>query len=412
MEIILITGNGFDLHFGLPTKYKHFIEISKHLIENSVNLSLKERFTFDEIYLKCDNYKDINDTYNSFEFNSEELKAYANELKNNLWFKHFSKKNEIDTWIDFENEISVIIEKLVNTIIIYNENSKELDSKEYFDIEKINNDIHALSILETFDFFDDYDEGCINSIFFHKVEYKDGMYLTEISLEKVFDKLRVELGDFKKVFKKYFEIFVIPLYNNLKNKEIIDIRFDKHFTFNYTPTFEIFFGRINTEYLHGSILKSKDIVLGVNEIFNNLNISKKILSPFTKYYQKLVNDTDYKFLHTFNKDAYKRYAICFVFWGHSLDISDKNYINEVIDFVSYDKGIWGEKKSIYIVYHDEISKSNLLLNLLNNRGNNDIENLMKSEKLVFVKNDYTLISNKITNFINTNISSADIPKVF
>ena len=35
MSITLITGNGFDLHFGLPTRYADFIQITKNVIEGN-----------------------------------------------------------------------------------------------------------------------------------------------------------------------------------------------------------------------------------------------------------------------------------------------------------------------------------------------------------------------------------------
>jgi archaellum biogenesis ATPase FlaH len=70
----------------------------------------------------------------------------------------------------------------------------------------------------------------------------------------------------------------------------------------------------------------------------------------------------------------------FCFFGHSLDKSDSSYINEVFDFVNE---LNSQSNKIIVVYHNENSKSKLLVNLLSIRGKNDIEDLMKEEVLVF-----------------------------
>lgn len=130
-------------------------------------------------------------------------------------------------------------------------------------------------------------------------------------------------------------------------------------------------------------LENLNIVLGIDDVKNDLKKHK--IFQFTKYFQKLHRNTDYQFLNIFIKeyekgklDALTRKAT-FYFWGHSLDESDENYINEVFYFVS------NTQSMIKIFYHNINSKSNQLRNLLNIIDKNKIEDLMKNGKLTFLE---------------------------
>jgi len=155
---------------------------------------------------------------------------------------------------------------------------------------------------------------------------------------------------------------------------------DKHYTFNYTPTFDKVYKKANkTSFLHGKInSNSNEIVLGINEI-PSTTLDKRYFLPFTKYYQALNSDTDFQFIS--DLDNTEELNFQFFFFGHSLDTSDKDYINEVFDFVNESKS---KIKNIFIVYHNKESKSRLLINLLNIRGKDDIKALSRRKDLIFL----------------------------
>ena len=119
--------------------------------------------------------------------------------------------------------------------------------------------------------------------------------------------LSLQLTQFKKIFNLYFEIFVYPFYEN-STKEIDKNRyenFDKHYTFNYTNTFEKLYSKNNiTDFLHGKIdsIENK-IVLGINEIPKS-NIDNRYFLNFTKYFQKLNINTDFRFIQEYEKKNY------------------------------------------------------------------------------------------------------------
>jgi hypothetical protein len=72
----------------------------------------------------------------------------------------------------------------------------------------------------------------------------------------------------------------------------------------------------------------------------------------------------------------------FFFFGHSLDKSDKDYIKEVFDFMIAKKT---NKNKIVIVYHNEESKSKMLLNLLDILGKEDIVERMRNKNLLLLE---------------------------
>lgn len=109
------------------------------------------------------------------------------------------------------------------------------------------------------------------------------------------------------------------------------------------------------------------------------------LFQFTKYFQKLHKDTNYLFFHKIIEDYKDKYTsgdnYTFYFWGHSLDISDKDYILEVFESLELRK-----ENKIKIFYHDISAKASQLRNLLSViQDKNIIEALMKSKRLQFIE---------------------------
>ncbi len=66
----------------------------------------------------------------------------------------------------------------------------------------------------------------------------------------------------------------------------------------------------------------------------------------------------------------------FIFFGHSLDSSDKDYIDEVFNFVNK---LNTDDNNIIVTYHNENSKKSLLSNLLYIRGKENIVSLMRKK---------------------------------
>ena len=406
MPKILITGNGFDLNLGLPTTYNDFMNILKSIEE-------AEKLDFDTIYSKTSTYNKIRKYFNKFEFDTNKIEKLKQLIKKNKWYNFFKKEYELDTWIDFENRIEYAL-KLISydfeNLIGNNLIDKSIKENKITDIEIIINKKNIV-VIEIYYLLNllSYDKSILpigenlnfEDVFLINLDkkflIKRNDYYIDFDFEKIYKYLLDELNDFKLIFNYYFEIFIQPLIDNYKKTSDIGYfkNFDTHYTFNYTPTFDKIFGKENqTQFLHGKIgSKENKIVLGISEIPQELKQYKKYILPFTKYFQKLDINTDYKFILKYLNNLLNNYH--FYFWGHSLDKSDEDYINTVFDFVNKING----NKKIIIIYHNKKAKSKLLNNLLYIRKKEEIENLMKCDILVFLQSN----SQKLKELIELDI---------
>lgn len=122
---LLIIGNGFDLAHGLPTKYSDFLDFLKEvesIAQFNTSLMLKKLSSEDKIkeyekkafvreFLIQINKSKTGD-WKSSDGITQEL---FDNIKNNVWISYFqeiNRKNKMKgiNWIDFESEISQIIE--------------------------------------------------------------------------------------------------------------------------------------------------------------------------------------------------------------------------------------------------------------------------------------------------------------
>ena len=398
MPRILITGNGFDLGFGLPTSYNDFIKIFKHLNKNN-------EWDFSSIYKETEKFDLLIQNFNQFKLDKKAISELSERSIKNTWYNFFLQEHSIQTWVDFENRIFYVLNLISKGINLLKNNLVTSDSK----LNEINrphefivlNNIEILEILKRFNIIsiknDDRDNDLYKSSFilqnnYYKIKYK---HIIDIDSEEILNDIYKSLNEFIEIFKGYFIHFILPLYDNYKgmtNKHIFD-KVDEHYTFNYTPTFEkiIKISSI-TEYLHGKIDYTNEhkIVLGINKIPTKKN--KDLYLKFTKTFQKLYLKTNYNFIrkHNIVLPESDTSEFQFIFWGHSLNLSDKKYIDEVFEFV---KKLKTSKKEIIIIYRNEKSRFKLLVNLINIRKENEIENLMRDEILKFYKID----SNELLN---------------
>lgn len=377
MPNILITGNGFDIKHCLPTQYKDFITILN-------SLDSLDEFNFENIYSLSSNYKLMREKFeNILEFDKEKISEIIDLTKNNIWFNFFKNELEIETWIDFETKIEYVLRIIFSSIKLLQQNFFDRQPLKIglirYNSTIFQNKIEIIEILKFFKIIGWKKEvGEIildESFFIQKYDYN-----IAVNTEKIAKYLYEELLNFKVIFNLYFENFVVPLYPNYNENldKLLFSKIDYHFTFNYTPTFEKLYQiKSQTNYLHGKIGESKNLVLGINEIPND-TYNKIHYIPFTKYFQKLNEDTDFYFL---TKISNRSSNFTFFFYGHSLDVSDSDYVNEVFDFIGSINS--GFSRKIIIVLHNIQAKEKLLTNLINIRGKDDIVKKMRYNILQF-----------------------------
>lgn len=407
-ERILIIGNGFDLAHFLPTKYEHFIHTMKVVEEAPSDRSLSFDYLYkdfldseDYILVKCKELYKIEE----LEITAQKVDILKYKLIDNGWFQFFKSQVDsgIDTWIDFENEV----EKLLNSVCVLLEEIEQddrcfitrTDKTEAFlqarlITEKMSRKHPALyGILWRFNIIEkeqvDRDKLTLNKEFI-KYYYKRAVYL---DTNKIFGNLTKQWNSFIEIFSMYIEYIdtfkpkkklVLPKVL-LKDECII-------YSFNYSSTVERFYDNSSIQFLHGRTGENNTntIVLGISALKNKILVEEKAYG-FVKYYQKLVNSTDYQFLggnpdiSDLEKEKFvtnttgSNEIIEIYIWGHSLDSSDSDYIEEMFSFNQ------GPKPSINLIIYYFGSPHAQLANLISIMGKDVIEKWMKGGWLEFIE---------------------------
>ena len=118
---IFVLGNGFDLAHYLPTKYENFMSAMKSIEESKEDTTI----SFDELFKDYLTEISLKDKGNPFiktkemyktdelRLSSDKIKFFKEKLEGNGWYQHFSNHlNNVETWIDFENEIESLLVKM------------------------------------------------------------------------------------------------------------------------------------------------------------------------------------------------------------------------------------------------------------------------------------------------------------
>ncbi|MCG3843619.1 hypothetical protein I3249_12635 [Psychrobacter sp. Ps1] len=164
------------------------------------------------------------------------------------------------------------------------------------------------------------------------------------------------------------------------------------YSFNYSSTVERLYNHNHIQFLHGKAVgnNTNTIVLGISALENKILVEEKAYG-FVKYYQKLVNSTDYQFLggnpditslekEKFGTNTLGLNEIIEIYlWGHSLDSSDSDYIKEMFSFNQ------GPKPSINLIIYYFGSPHAQLANLIWIMGKDVIERWMKEGWLEFLE---------------------------
>ena len=416
--------------------------LPKNLVEKSIDewLNLLEKtfqkrdgiaspphdMTFDELFYKTRDSKFIEKTKEfylteSVEICAKDVLRLQYRLGLNCWYQYFKNHvAEIKTWIDFEQKIEEVLVAVARCIVDLESMDHPNKIRNYINMRgkddlKIKIKIKDLETLKFFN-FTTKNEGAmipsnLNMNFCHGKNVKNGFCSTEFMTF-----LHTELERFIEIFNLYLEIIVGQLFQS--GRIDIDAEWsypDKIFSFNYTNTYQRLHDSVDVEYLHGSCGEYQNIVLGVSDLEDD-SLKKIKAYGFTKYQQKLFKDTDYLFLDEFKKlieDGKKQFDtdlklmsanalsdirtrfikrglgsnattldLNFIIWGHSLDVSDKDYI---LDLFNLNDDI-DRNVRVIVYYFDKTAKFSLLNNLLAILGKDKVEQWMKNKWLCFKPN--------------------------
>lgn len=308
---ILVIGNGFDLAHGLPTKYidfLNFVQAFQRFKESTEN----ETTLYYKYFLSLKENKD--DIF-------QELDCL---ITDNRWFRYFiqiyeNRKNEKkDGWIDFESEISTIIQTLDSARSTLNEQFKKgeytahMEQWQFITLKPI--------------FFTNNTENNFES---SVIGYKKSHALND--LNKLTRCLEIYLSDYISIDK------CKPL------KDIASLPIDKVLSFNYTDTYKLIYDKTYIEYdfIHGKAditknVNSCNLVLGIDEYLNGdvMNKDNEFIQ-FKKFYQRIYKGTGccyIDWLNTIRLFVGKPSNIEFniYIYGHSLDVTDADILRRLI----------------------------------------------------------------------------------
>ena len=382
---ILIIGNGFDLAHGLPTRYDNFLdfcEIVRRIYTYSGDASRKDYIyhiiddleTNDDIknllkllleaFGKRDCKKNFNDdgTYNlKVTISYKLLEELYTHIDKNIWLEYFLKcRSSIgENWIDFETEISKVIQILDEAISV-KKSGKEINEllKEK---QKILLDVQKASERSM------------------KKAFKDDTTLNDFATF-----LNTELGRLIRALEIYIVEFVGKMPVTQKNIDIEKLNLDHVLSFNYSDTYERIYCKekeVECDYIHGKADISKNVntsnlVLGIDEYLDDDKKDKELeLLPFKKFYQRIYKSTGNRYLEWVDeiKDGYANYLRphsisgeveypghnLYIF-GHSLDITDQDVLKMFICNENVQTKIFYYRKS----QEDKTELGKLIRNLI------------------------------------------------
>ena len=378
MDIVML-GNGFDLHFKLPTTYLCFLKTAE-LIKKEGATRTSIGNIFEKIEDECKTIKDsraqYKEVYDNYIFNDEEineLKRMRSIVNTNPWFKYFINTYNKDIgWIDFEKEIVKVLDEMVLFL-------ERLSKDHRSTFSERNNTVIK------FDFF--YTIQQYNPTLFKiNDEYLDYSNSFQIKKEKILETFFDKLKELSEALKIYLKIFVDNPLNAMIENDIINADFgfdDASFvvTFNYTNTFEQLYTKVqNVFHIHGN--NDNRIILGINnDEHDEIDDIDTTLIMFKKYYQRAIYKTDIDYLEIIkmlpnfsNGDRTIDEYVRLIVMGHSLDVSDRDVIEELF---------W-RSDEIIIYHHSETALASYIKNLVSIFGKEAFDDLRLNHNLKFI----------------------------
>ena len=358
---ILVIGNGFDLAHGLKTNYKDFLRFIRCFLQHYSRKEVDKRYEVDEsdvAYVKwvLDTFKeaDHNDVYKDL------ISELYSLIAGNIWIDFFSDLQDLGGgWIDFEKEISRIIQLLDK---MRKPLGTRIDEKSEILMDLAH---HSMKISRH------VDPNGVSSM-----DEKDTAELTSrllTDLSRLTRALELYLSYYVEDEQLYYKIPPLPT--------IVGMKVDRVISFNYTDTFERIYGEIHSDvlydYIHGKAKKGYgpetcNMVIGIDEyLCESEKNERNDFIEFKKFYQRIFKKTGchYKtWLGTLNHaneltPNSKPQKVHVYFFGHSLDITDKDIIAELI---------LQKNATTTIFYHNREAFSKQIINLVKVIGEEEL----------------------------------------
>lgn len=385
---IFVIGNGFDLAHGLPTKYTDFLNFLRKINSVEVNTPL----WFFQPFEQMNAYKN--------------LVPHLQKLSdNNPWYYYFCEKTLLNSnWCDFENEIEYVVKQLEKAKKYLDESRKmSLSDCQGLKVE-VEFLTHAIPHYIGKNGRTKKISVAYNSIFLSLNSDDDFSGLPDcfltINFEKLVKFILDELGELTKCFELYLHGFVDFL--TIERIKLISRLFDmpdnsqtKIINFNYTNTVMKYLNKEIDEdaicFIHGCACTddNSNLVLGIDE--RDGSSVDPLFVLFRKYFQRVSKSCDKKYRKWINliedenqkalyqigyTDNPKHYLVII---GHSLTMSDRKVLNELINL---------DNMKTVIFFHDKANEINLMKNLAAILGYEVFSELMETDVIRFKQGDF------------------------
>ncbi|MCM1131993.1 MAG: bacteriophage abortive infection AbiH family protein [Ruminococcus flavefaciens] len=339
---ILVIGNGFDLAHKLPTTYGDFLKFVQNF-QKYQNGNMQHDNTF----------------YSYFKRLQEEKTDIFNEIDtlvaHNHWITYFMKvfeercKEGKTGWIDFESEISEIVQVFDSARLTLNAKFKlakgEMAKMESWEYRRICSFLYETSYNET-----------VNS--FNKNFLPSTVKRLINDLNCLTRCLEIYLSD-------YLKINICQPLDKIKNLQINGV-----ISFNYTNIFERLYGKIfpdvKYDYIHGKAkldgnVNNCNLVLGIDEYLQGEQRDKdNEFIQFKKFFQRIYKGTGSRYIDWLDElnllnDIDNRPDLNIYVYGHSLDVTDADIFRRLI-LVNHAK--------THIFYHNQDALRSQIANLV------------------------------------------------
>lgn len=346
MMNILVVGNGFDLAHGLPTSYNCCLNFLRAAQLGDDIYKCKSQYSFcrDEDERKWTTA--IENVHPSLQPFVRERgqgidpalhKLLLNCITDNFWLEYFLQRQDTNrlyqrNWIDLEQEVFHVIRFIQNAV---DEAREQSPGPDYFSQKPFTRPPTPLG--EHFDL--------LYVWFDRHLLKKEWRYLTEEALKKFIDMLYEELEKFTTSIEIYLSLCQKTILELCRLPNIEQIgSIDQVLSFNYTNTFIQYmrqpYDSENVCHVHGCLRQSitdfyNPLVLGIDEYLSDDEKNTKVeFVMFKKYFQRIYKRTDYQYLNwrearpgEQQEDGFADYLYIF---GHSLDITDKDVLQQLI----------------------------------------------------------------------------------
>ena len=298
-------------------------------------------------------------------------------ILNNIWIEYFEdkvEKNKEHGWIDFESEISEVIQAL-EYLIKLNKHKRKASGKDYDEIDDIKDKLGTefLNKLSRIDGRDELKGGSAN--FYDK------------HAEDIVKALLKDLNDLIRCLEIYIGEVVELIDVEHRSIDIEGLNIDKVISFNYSNTYKRLYEKEDKEivydYIHGKVEVSRNaeennMVLGIDEYLNDdLKDNNVEFIRFKKYFQRIYKDTTCNYkrwikiikenLEVIKSDHHKSFETVtnhnLYIFGHSIDVTDKDILRELILTPNL-------KTTIF--YYDKDAKANYIANLVKIIGQEEL----------------------------------------